>query len=143
MPACEKTHTYTHTQERHIKTDTHIYTHKHREAYSPSLLTSSGVLWFLAQSSIQRFCCCLNKQSSAPRRCNNNRPSLYFSACTERNVSLTFSISPVNVFTLNTPAGHSAWYVGCTRACVHVCAFIQWNLKVCEPVRISSISAEI
>lgn len=30
----------------------------------------------------------------------------------------------MNVFTLNSPAGHSAWYVGRTHACVRVCAFI-------------------
>lgn len=30
----------------------------------------------------------------------------------------------MNVFTLNSPAGHSARYVGRTRACVHVCVHI-------------------
>lgn len=33
-------------------------------------------------------------------------------------------VSPVNVLTLNSPAGHSAWYVGRTHACVRACAFI-------------------
>lgn len=30
----------------------------------------------------------------------------------------------MNVFTLNSPVGHSAWYVGCTRACVRVCIYV-------------------
>lgn len=40
-------------------------------------------------------------------------PGSYFSACAERNVSLAFSVSPVNVFTLNSPVGLTARYVGC------------------------------
>lgn len=128
LPA--RVHTDTHW-ERHIQTDPHTHTNTGRPIdllSSPPVVRSgfwlspgppfkgSAVVW-------------ANKAVAQDGAITTGLARIFLLAPKEMFPWLS-PVSPVNVFTLNSPAGHSAWYVGRTHACVHVCAYIYVSSKV-------------
>lgn len=124
LPA--RVHTDTHW-ERHIQTDPHTHTNTGRPIdllSSPPVVCSgfwlstgppfkgSAVVW-------------ANKAVAQDGAITTGLARIFLLAPKEMFPWLS-PVSPVNVFTLNSPAGHSA----CTHACVHVCAYIYVSSKV-------------